>query len=701
MVDVLGIAKEWAGKGFPAFPVHSNSKTPFADTHGHHDATTDSRLLDALFEQRSKVGGDIAVAVVPGRNGYIVIDVDVANGKQGREQFTQLQEELGPLPEGTALAQTRSGGYHIWLKKPVEGYIRNSKLAAHIDIRADGGYVLVPGNDGYKWLHVLTGDEPVMPMEWYERLKTGQESATGRWGKLDWDELDDSDKEAIEYLIDVFQVSSPFRLGNGSIGFCRKGVKHNSGSIGHAGPGHIHIFSSAVQHPDNPKIVLEPDSNWNVQELREYCITKESPHKGPELKPNAFYGPLGEATKLFSHTEADPAAIMLCLLSAYGNMLDGSAYLELVEPIKQYSRVNVLVVGASAKARKSAAWGQAKLVLKEIDEGFTKDNVLGGFGSGHILVDHLSNRLTVEEKEGALTIKKDRRMLIFEDEFVRVLKTVNSDGSIYSAVLRSAFDGSKLEVRSRQKESVVPEGDHHISVLGCITSEELRQTLTNTEAYNGFGNRILYVWARKTKNVARSTVQLDQTKLKELAILLQRRAVEARTRGRIHLDEDAYDLWDTMYDEVQYDDPEGLLGTLIARADVMLQRLALIFALADGAETVKRVHLEAAGAIWKYCRTTAEHIFKNRALIETTSDKVRDRLKAKVYDAIYSAASDGISLTDLKKPPVAANSNKELVQGILEELEDESKVVSCQVNNHKQGKNPTLYFVPQHAPSEE
>lgn len=705
----LSLAKQWASQGFPAFFVHEN-KIALGETHGHHDATTDARLLETLLSQAKPTR--LAVAVVPGRNNYIVLDVDVKDGAQGVNQLKDLETQIGRLPK-MPITRTRSGGYHLWFKKPEQCYIRNSKLTADIDVRADGGYVLAAGNDNYDWKEgrELTPDNtPVLPAEWFDLLRVGDENSAGRWGKLNPNEIDPWDLEAMEYLTDVFEVHSFFRLGNGSIGFMRKGARHNSGSIGHAGPGHIHIFTSRVSHPKDSRIALEPESNWNVEELRAYCTTKESPHHGPEMSHEAYYGPLGQAVKLFEHTEADPAAIMMCLLAGYGNMVDGNAYVETVQPIRQYSRINVLVVGASAKARKSAAWGQAKIVLKAINPEYVKDNVLGGFNSGHILVDHLHKRFTIENPTESITqpnqttpliVTKDRRMTVFEDEFVRVLKTVNADGSIYSAVLRSAFDGSKLEVRSRQKESEVHEGEHHISMIGCITAEELRSTLTNTEAYNGFGNRLLYVWAKRTKNVAISDTELDTEKLNDIALTLTTRMHKARSTGRLDLDEDAKELWVKVYDEVTLDDPGGLLGTLTARADVMVQRVALIFALADGSDLITRQHLEAAYAVWKYCRATAAYVFKDRALIESTNDKTKDKLKAKVYDAIYNSTHSGKHLSDLKKLPVANNSNKHLVDEILEELSSEGKITSTVVNTGTRGANPTVFFATPFAPREE
>ena len=54
---------------------------------------------------------------------------------------------------------------------------------------------------------------------------------------------------------------------------------------------------------------------------------------------------------------------------------------------------------------------------------------------------------------------------------------------------------------------------------------------------------------------------------------------------------------------------EGVTGALTARAEAHTMRLALIYALLDGAISIKVEHLDAALAVWDYAARSAEWAF--------------------------------------------------------------------------------------------
>ena len=53
----------------------------------------------------------------------------------------------------------------------------------------------------------------------------------------------------------------------------------------------------------------------------------------------------------------------------------------------------------------------------------------------------------------------------------------------------------------------------------------------------------------------------------------------------------------------------GLFGALTSRAEAHVLRLSCIYALLDRSTEIRRCHLEAALALWKYCEDSAEFIF--------------------------------------------------------------------------------------------
>jgi Protein of unknown function (DUF3987) len=75
------------------------------------------------------------------------------------------------------------------------------------------------------------------------------------------------------------------------------------------------------------------------------------------------------------------------------------------------------------------------------------------------------------------------------------------------------------------------------------------------------------------------------------------------------LDEEASELWESVYDELTEGKP-GLLGAMVARAAPIVLRLACLYCLLDQEQVqVQPPHLRAALALWRYCEESATYIF--------------------------------------------------------------------------------------------
>ena len=84
-----------------------------------------------------------------------------------------------------------------------------------------------------------------------------------------------------------------------------------------------------------------------------------------------------------------------------------------------------------------------------------------------------------------------------ESEFVSALKVANRDGNTLSAVIRAAWDTGTL--RTLTRNSPLEAVGAHVSIIGHITSEELRRYLDATETANGFANRFMWLCVRRSK----------------------------------------------------------------------------------------------------------------------------------------------------------------------------------------------------------
>ncbi|TQE19718.1 bifunctional DNA primase/polymerase [Streptomyces ipomoeae] len=114
--------------------------------HGVHDATTDPKRLDEMFDAAPHATG-YGIGCGRGYEPLLGVDLDRKNGVDGVASLAALAEKHGfAVPETTVVA-TPSGGLHLWFTGPAGAPVRNSagKLGAGIDVRGYGGYLVGPG----------------------------------------------------------------------------------------------------------------------------------------------------------------------------------------------------------------------------------------------------------------------------------------------------------------------------------------------------------------------------------------------------------------------------------------------------------------------------------------------------------------------------------------------------------------------------
>lgn len=84
----------------------------------------------------------------------------------------------------------------------------------------------------------------------------------------------------------------------------------------------------------------------------------------------------------------------------------------------------------------------------------------------------------------------------------------------------------------------------------------------------------------------------------------------------------------------------GLFGAVTSRAEAYVVRLSLVYAVLDCAEFIRREHLEAALAAWRYCEDSAKYIFD-----ESLGDPDSDALLA----ALREAGALGLTRTEINE----------------------------------------------------
>lgn len=352
----------------------------------------------------------------------------------------------------------------------------------------------------------------------------------------------------------------------------------------------------------------------------------------PTLDAVAMRGVIGDTvTTISPESEADPAAIALELIAALGNCISAGPHM-VADGAVHACRFYVCICGRSAKGRKGAAKAQAHSVMRYVDEQWTRRRVVSGVVSGEAMVATVAAPVDPEEENRG--DRGDPRALFHEAEFARLLTIGSREGSTLSAVVRDAWDRSDLSIVARTNP--VHAENAHVGIVGHITLDELRKRLTDTDTSNGFANRFLFAVVRRSQRLSSGGALTDDD-YRQLARPLAEGVNHARRRRRVYRSRSAEARWADVYDQLGDDDPDGLIGTLAARAEPHVLRLSLLFALLDRSTSVEVDHIDQALAWWQYCRQSIDYVFATQA---------QGEMEGKLLDALREAGQAGLSFTE-------------------------------------------------------
>jgi hypothetical protein len=354
-----------------------------------------------------------------------------------------------------------------------------------------------------------------------------------------------------------------------------------------------------------------------------------SKHRKPaiEIAPSQVPGwphPLGEAAMdgllgdiirtIEPHTEADPAALTLQCLAAFGNVVGRRPHFK-VEADRHYPNLSVALVGQSARGRKGTSLGHVMEVFRLVDRSWAKNCIQPGLSTGEGLIQAIADNRVDHEAA-------DKRFQVVEDEFSSVLRVMSRFGNTLSTTLRHAWDGRKLQVMTR--ESRLTASDVHISIIAQTTQPDLNRYLNQTDIFNGFANRFLWGCVQRSKLLPNGG-SVPKQKLRRLTDKLKKSVAFAKRQSEVGLSLNATRIWKQAYPRLTADAP-GLFGAATSRAEAQTRRLALIFALLDKSPKVRTKHLNAALEVWRFCEDSARFIFGERST-SSLEDKIRTILQ--------------------------------------------------------------------------
>jgi hypothetical protein len=363
----------------------------------------------------------------------------------------------------------------------------------------------------------------------------------------------------------------------------------------------------------------------------------------------AHHGLVGIFVKgIEEDTEADPAALLIQFLVAFGSIAGRNCHFY-ADGFRHHANLSVAVIGHTSIGRKGTALRRVLEPFRLLSDSWPTTRIKSGLSSGEGLIHAVRDpvtKITQDKKTGEITEETvdqgepDKRLLITEEEFSRVLRVMARPENILSTILRTAWDGANLAVMTRA--SALQATTPHISVIAHSTVADLTKYLDATEAANGYANRFLFWLSKRARELPHGR-EIAPRIVEEISSGLRQAVDWAYGDGpfggdrRIEMDGEARALWETVYAGLTADRP-GLLGQITARGAPYVRRLALIYTMLDRAKATGRPHLAAALAVWRYAEGSAAYIW---------GDATGDHTADEIWRLLRGAGTGGMKQTDI------------------------------------------------------
>jgi hypothetical protein len=636
-LSLLDAALSYTAHGWRVMPLHSfadgtctcensNCNSPAKHpllNNGVHGASTDEQIIQSWWAE-----ADIANVGVATGDDLFVLDIDTKN--DGMKTLTQLEAQHGPLPM-TPTVKTGSDGRHFYFRSPAGEKIGNrTGVAQGIDVRGDNGYVVAPPSlhaSGQRYEWIVPPDVPLAePPPWLvsmlcSRTAAAQPTKADKSGGI---------KLTMQSAADDLTTHPGVGEGRRNAKLCKLiGVHLARGeeaddieplAIAWAelcSPPLTEaevvrtLKSLAAKHQKSGVIVI--NNNGTTDDLDSLPLPE--PPQWPTLGEAAYHGVVGDIVRTMEpETEADPVGILMSTLVVFGNVVGRVPFF----PIEgDHHHVNLfgVIVGESSRGRKGTSLGRTLSLFDDVDPTWKQNCITTGLSSGEGLIWAVRDPVTamepVKEQSKIVSYQEvikdqgvtDKRLLIVEPEYAQTLKVLRREGNTLSPIIRQGWDSGSLSAMT--KNNFARATGTHISIVGHITRPELAKSLCDTDCFNGFANRFLWVLVRRSKLLPDGGNGLD------LAALRQRitdAVAAAKQVSDMSRSDDARALWHQLYPELTAERP-GLYGAVVGRGEAQTLRLSMIYALLDGSAVVEVPHLQAATAVWRYCDASARIIF--------------------------------------------------------------------------------------------
>lgn len=347
--------------------------------------------------------------------------------------------------------------------------------------------------------------------------------------------------------------------------------------------------------------------------------------------------------------ESNKESLLIQLLTCFGNCIGRKPHFKAAAD-KHFTNLFVLLVGKSSRGRKGQSLNMIKNLFEEVDSAWTRSNIAKGLSSSEGLVFRLKDEIFHDADSGVdiLTGIKDKRLLCIETEFSSVLRQSQRDGNTLSQIIRDAWDSGNFEIMT--KNSPMRVTDPMISIIGHITVTELLKTMSVNDAANGFSNRFIFIKAESDKCLPDPPELNPETK-KYLISKIQKAVIHAQSVQIMNFNDDAKAYWNIYYKSINQNDA-SLVGSLTAREEPQVRRLAMILSLMKLKNSIDLDSLKFAIEIYEYSKQSLYEIY-GQSLGDPFIDKVKEILSSRLSGAtkteIHEMLSNNYRKNDLDR----------------------------------------------------
>ncbi len=651
----LDYALRYAGINWPVLPLRwigtdgfcscgnkdckSPGKHPLV-SRGIKDASKETEIIKGWFKKWPLAN----IGVVTGKDSKILaLDIDPRHG--GDDELDKLVSQFGRVPNDV-MAVTGSGGAHYIFNYPGEVGRCATNLYPGIDIRGEGGYIVVaPSNhmsgQSYFWdaeADPLAGAIPPKVPDWL-LSKLAEKTKTAP-----------TEKNTVNKILTTCEVQKV----RAALGFVSAEDREQWRKIGmalhstNAGEQAFGLWCEWSQQSDKFDLKdqrrvwmsfkigggvtlaalfgIAKDYGWVLPEVHKAntnIVNRAEPdgeallNPPPILRSEAYHGILRDVVRIACRSsEASPVAVAVNFIATFSAMI-GRVPFQHIGDGTCHARPFFLITGRTGKARKGTAEFTVRRIFNATEQLLGEDypplrrhdgGLSTGEGLGWVIRDKVQDD---DGKDNGGT--DDKRLYVVEAEFGGAMAAAARDKNTLSATIRSCWDGR--DIAPLVKNAAWIASSPHIVIAGHITAPELIDRMSDVDALSGFLNRfvILHVARAKLVPMPEPTPSIDIDRIAADVASAVCFAVDDDVTGRninqITMTHDAVVYWCQEYPALTEEQP-GIAGALLVRTEIYARMFAMIFALLDKTNAIEVRHIKAALAWIDYWRSSVIYIFQ-------------------------------------------------------------------------------------------